>query len=73
MKTNQATAAVFFTAFKALQHSEQEAFIEKVVGDARLREDLMDLALLEAARKVKGKPVSAKTYFDRRRRQGKDS
>ena len=73
MKADQATAEVFYTAFKALAHKQREAFIEKVVGDPRLREELIDLALIEAAKKVKGKPVSAQAYFARRRRQGKDS
>ena len=67
MKTNQATAEVFFTAFKALKGKEKEAFLEMVFNDRRLREDLIDIALIEKAKKVKGKPVSAKEYFARRR------
>lgn len=64
MKTDQATAEVFFTAFKALKPSQREAFIEKVVEDPRLREDLIDIALIEDAKKVKGRAVSAKDYFN---------
>ena len=71
MKSDQATAEVFFTAFKALNHHEREALIEKMVGDPRLREELLDIALIEEAKKVKGKALSAKDYFARRRRQGK--
>jgi len=73
MKADQATAEVFYTAFKALAHKQREAFIEKVVGDPRLREELIDLALIEAAKKVKGKAISAQDYFALRRRQGKDA
>jgi len=68
MRANQATAEVFFTAFKALKSKEREAFLEKVIGDRELREDLFDIALIEKAKKVKGKAVSAKEYFAKRRK-----
>lgn len=69
MKASQATAEVFFTAFKALKNAEREAFIEKVVSDHVLREDLIDLALIGEAKKIKGRPVSARAYFTRRRKE----
>lgn len=69
MKTSQATAEIFFTAFKALKSAEREAFIEKIISDPQLREDLIDIALIEKAKKVKGKPVSAREYFSRRRKE----
>ncbi len=68
MKTSQATAEVFFTAFKALKSTEKEAFLEKVIKDRELREDLIDMALIDKAKKVKGTPISAKAYFARRRK-----
>ena len=67
MKTSQATAEVFYTAFKALDDTEREAFIEKIVSDPRFKEDLIDIALIEGAKKVKGRSVSAKDYFAKRR------
>ncbi len=70
MRANQATAEVFFTAFKALKDKEREAFLEKVLSDPGLREDFIDVALIERAKKVKGKPISAKEYFARRRKMG---
>lgn len=70
MKANQATAEVFFTAFKALDTSVREAFFEKILKNRRIREDLMDAALIDEAKKVKGKPVSAKDYFAKRRKTG---
>lgn len=70
MKANQATAEVFFTAFKALKNKEREAFIERVMRDPELREDFIDVAMLENAKKVKGKSVSAREYFGKRRRIG---
>ncbi|MBI5427999.1 MAG: hypothetical protein HZA02_06945 [Nitrospinae bacterium] len=72
MKTNLATVEVFFTAFKALKSGEREAFLEKAIGgDRELREDLMDALMIEKAKKVKGKPISAKTYFAKREKTGK--
>ncbi|MEW6714820.1 MAG: hypothetical protein AB1306_06995 [Nitrospirota bacterium] len=68
MRANQATAEVFFTAFKALKNKEREAFLEKVISDPELGEDLFDVALIERAKKVKGKVVSAKEYFTKRRK-----
>ncbi len=70
MRANQATAEVFFTAFKALKDKEREAFLERVMSDPELREDFIDVALIEKAKKVKGKPISAKEYFTRRRKIG---
>ena len=66
MKTGQATAEVFFTAFKALKGKEREAFIEKIVSDPRLREEIVEIALIEEAKSVKGRAISAKEYFSRR-------
>ena len=70
MRANQATAEVFFTAFKALKNKEKEAFLEKVISDPGLGEDLIDTVLIEKAKKIKGKPVSAREYFARRRKTG---
>lgn len=70
MKTNQATAEVFFTAFNALENGVKEAFFEKVLKNRHLREDLIDIALMEEAKKEKGKAVSAKDYFAKRRKFG---
>ena len=71
MRAGQATAEVFFTAFKALRSEEKDVFLEKVINDPELREDLIDIALIERAKKVKGKSVSAKEYFSKRRKAGK--
>ena len=66
--TSQATAEVFFTAFKSLKGNEKEAFLEKVLRNPALRQDIIDIALIEEAKKVKGKPIAAKEYFQRRRK-----
>lgn len=67
---SQATAEVFFTAFKSLKDKEKEAFLEKIISDPELREDLIDLALIEEAKKVKGKSISAREYFEKRQKTG---
>ncbi|MDA8172031.1 MAG: hypothetical protein M0Z48_09440 [Nitrospiraceae bacterium] len=68
MTTTQATAEVLFTAFKALKGNEKEAFLERVLQNSALRQDVMDIALMEEAKKAKGKPVSAKDYFQKRKK-----
>ena len=68
MTMAQATAEVFFAAFKALKSNEKEAFLEKVLQNSTLRQDVMDIALMEEAKKVKGKPVSARDYFQKRKK-----
>jgi hypothetical protein len=66
MTTVQATAEVFFTAFKSMKSKERAAFLEKVMRDSEIRQDIIDIALIEQAKKVKGKAVDAKTYFLKR-------
>ncbi len=73
MKTDHATAEVFFTAFRALKKNEKEAFLKKVLKDKTIREDLIDIALIERAKKDKGTTVEAKRYFEHRRKSGSSS
>jgi hypothetical protein len=40
-------------------------FNKKIVNDPELRENLIDAALIEKAKKVKDKSVSATEYFSR--------
>jgi hypothetical protein len=47
MDAAQATAEVFWTAFQALSKHERDAFLEKLFNDRTLKEDLIDLAILE--------------------------
>ena len=71
MKSNQATVDVLFIAFKSLKITDRKAFIEKVVSDSQMMEEFVDIALIEGAKKVKGKAVSAKEYFEKRREERK--
>jgi len=71
MPVIEATAEVFYTAFKALSRGERESFLEMVIEDPHLREDFIDIALIEEAKKVRGKPISARKYFSKRRKTRK--
>jgi len=70
LRANQATAEVFFTAFKALKSEGKKAFLEKIINDPKLREDLIDIALIGKTKRIKGNSISAKEYFARRRKEG---
>ena len=50
MSTIEATAEVFFTAFKALKRTQREAVLERMLADEQLSEDLADTLALEARR-----------------------
>ena len=56
MTTAQATAEVFWTAFLAMNKAERQAFLERLIADPELREDLLDAALIEER---KGEPARA--------------
>ena len=47
MTKSQATAEVFLTAFHALSKKEREKVILGITRNKRLREDLIDLALIQ--------------------------
>ncbi len=45
MMHTEATAEVFWTAFKALSRKEQDAVVARLAQDKTLREDLIDIAI----------------------------
>ncbi|HLF91010.1 MAG TPA: hypothetical protein VI451_18850 [Anaerolineales bacterium] len=57
MQTVNATAEVFWTAFKVLPQAEQQAFLRRVIKDEILRRDLVDLASIEERRKEPARPL----------------
>jgi len=69
MKTKSASAEVFLTAFKTLPKKEQNVFLSEMLKDKQLREDFIDIALIEEAKKVKGKPVPARNFFGKQRKK----
>ena len=57
MSATEATAEIFFTAFKALNRKEREAVLQKLVTDAELADDLADTLALEARRDQRHTPL----------------
>ena len=69
MNATQATAEVFWTAFRALPKREREAFLERLFSDQEFKEDLIDLAILEQRKGETSRTLSE--YLAER--EGKDS
>jgi len=57
VSATEATAEIFFTAFKALNRKEREAVLQKLVTDAELADDLADTLALEARRDQRHTPL----------------
>jgi hypothetical protein len=57
MTTTQATAEVFWTAFKVLPVEEKRAVLQHIILDENLRRDLVDLSLIEERRNEPGRPL----------------
>ncbi len=57
MTSSEATAEVFWTAFSALDREARDKFMEKMVADPELREELEDLLDLEIAAERSGEPT----------------
>ncbi len=68
MTTTEATAEVFWTAFMALGAKERNAFLERLVADRKLREDLLDAAVIEERKQERTYPFSQVLAEARKRR-----
>ncbi len=64
MTQPQAIAEVFYTAFQALKKSEREAFINRLLEDEKLAEDLRYAVVIEKRRKEP--TVSLDDYLTKR-------
>ena len=62
-----AVGEVFYAAFRALPPEQKESVLERLLRDRELKQDLFDLALIERAKRVKGRAVEASAYFGRPR------
>jgi len=56
VKSAEARAEVFWTAFRAMGREERHAFLERLLADEPTRRDLLDAALIEER---KGEPRKA--------------
>jgi len=57
MTKTQATAEIFWTAFQVLPRKEQEAVLHRILKDKSLRDDLIDLAIIESRRAEPARPL----------------
>ena len=56
MTTQTATVQVFLKAFHGLTKSQRQVFLEELLHEKAYREDLLDLALVEARRHEPSRP-----------------
>jgi len=66
MTSKEATAEIFWTAFKALSKKEQEAVLARLLQDEDFVEDLIDIALVEEARREPGQDAPLREYMGKR-------
>lgn len=57
MTETDATAEVFWTAFRVLSRKEQQAILRRLLKDKNLRQDLYDLAIIESRRREPTRPL----------------
>lgn len=69
MTTVDATAEVFWTAFRALSKKERAAIVERLLADRQFREDLIDLAILD--QRAKEPSRSLDDHLARRHRKSR--
>lgn len=62
-----ATAEIFCLAFDRLNKKEKQKVIERLMEMPSIREDLIDLALIEASRKEKGEDIRLDDYIAMRK------
>ena len=68
MRKSEATAEVFWTAFKVLPRKDQQTVLRRVLGDQKLRRDLLELAIIESRRSEPARPLR-ESMMDARRRK----
>jgi hypothetical protein len=68
MTKNEATAEVFWTAFKVLPRKDQQTVLRRVLSDEKLRRDLLDLAVIESRRSESARPLREYLKDARRRK-----
>ena len=69
MRPQEAFVEVFWTAFKSMTKAEREALVARLLRDPEFREDLLDLALIEEARREEGEDVPLDVYRKQRQRR----
>jgi len=57
MSTAQATAEVFWKAFRSLPTEQRQAVLQRLIEDDSLRHDLQDLATIAQRRREPARPL----------------
>ncbi len=68
MNAQDATAEVFWTAFKALPPKVQEAVVDRLLRDEAFMESQRDLAAIESPSQEGGADASLDAYLTQRQR-----
>lgn len=68
MTQSDATAEVFWTAFRVLPRKAKQAVLQRLVQDKGLRHDLVDLAMIESRRREPTRPLREYISDSRRSR-----
>ena len=68
--TREATAEVYWTAFRALPRKDRQAVIARFARERGFREDIVDLALLEER---KGEPTRTLASYLARRNKARNA
>ena len=68
MTTTEATAEIFWTAFRALSRKEREAVVEKLLSDKEFMEDLTDIVIIEQRKEEPSRPLE-EYLADRRKKR----
>ena len=69
MSSAEATAEVFWRAYRTLSKKDKEAFMQKLLGDREFREDLIDTSIIERRRKEPSRSLD--TYLAERKKTRK--
>ena len=59
MAASEATAEIFWTAFRALPKKDQAAVMSRFLKDRQLREDIIDIATIERRRGEPSRSLSS--------------
>ncbi len=62
MAADKATVEVFWRAYETLKPEERRMLAERILRDRRLLADLFDHALIEKAKRTRGKAVRLEEY-----------
>ena len=68
MKASDEPGAALLTVLKGLREADRNEFLRELIKDRRLREDLIDAAVIQSRRNEASRPFSEFVASERRRR-----